>query len=309
MSPWSVKRRRRRNFARAAVVVAMAAALVGVVSSAQATPEEPGRRGDRQRARELRGPARVPASDALGEYQELAESLPLTDLAPGDLRGAQPQQAAWTTAAGALGTVRQHGRSSRGDSKRVDGTTDGVASTSSSAPARSRRPAVTVDGDLDHDPDPRRARTVNQPLDFSVRPGRHRGRQPRRSTSSSTRRSPSTSTRARPERHRSRDRRLARSSDDRSLRPRHRLGRQLHRALRLHRHQGLDGRPEHAATETATLHACANVNFQDPDSTGGITRDEWTSHALTELATANTRRRRGRSGQRPRRRPSTSTRR
>ena len=29
--------------------------------------------------------------------------------------------------------------------------------------------------------------------------------------------------------------------------------------------------PKRRATETATLHACANVAFQDPDSTGGIT--------------------------------------
>ena len=54
-------------------------------------------------------------------------------------------------------------------------------------------------------------------------------------------------------------------------------------------------------TEAATLHACADVVFQDPDSTDGITRDEWTSHALTELADSKHRRRRGRPGQRPRR--------
>ena len=40
-------------------------------------------------------------------------------------------------------------------------------------------------------------------------------------------------------------------------------------------------------TEAAKLHACAQVAFSDPDSTGGITLDEWTSHALTELATAD----------------------
>ena len=39
--------------------------------------------------------------------------------------------------------------------------------------------------------------------------------------------------------------------------------------------------------ETATLHACADVVFTDPDSTGGITGDEWASHALTELAAAD----------------------
>ena len=40
-------------------------------------------------------------------------------------------------------------------------------------------------------------------------------------------------------------------------------------------------------TETAKVHACASVAFTDPDSVGGITMDEWTSHALTELATAH----------------------
>ncbi len=44
--------------------------------------------------------------------------------------------------------------------------------------------------------------------------------------------------------------------------------------------------PATPGTETAKLHACAKATFQDPDSIGGITLDEWTSHALTELATA-----------------------
>ena len=37
---------------------------------------------------------------------------------------------------------------------------------------------------------------------------------------------------------------------------------------------------------------CADVDFQDPDSTGGITRDEWTSHALTRARDRADRRRR-----------------
>src|SRR5688572_20517975 len=83
MSPWSVQRRRRRNFARSAVVLAMAAALVTVISSAQATPANQDAEAVGN-ALESFANRLSSASDALGEYQDLAENLPLTDLAPGD---------------------------------------------------------------------------------------------------------------------------------------------------------------------------------------------------------------------------------
>ena len=84
MSPWSVRSRRRRRLARASVLSAMALALVGVISSAQATPTTPAPPGSRT-ASHLRGPARQ-RHDALGDYQALAQSLPLVDLAPGPRR-------------------------------------------------------------------------------------------------------------------------------------------------------------------------------------------------------------------------------
>jgi Ca2+-binding RTX toxin-like protein len=82
MSPWSVKRRGRRNFARAAVVVAMSAALVGVVSSAQADANSDAANGIADGLRSF-ADRLDDSADALGEYQALAESLPLVDLAPG----------------------------------------------------------------------------------------------------------------------------------------------------------------------------------------------------------------------------------
>src|SRR5688572_5404883 len=83
MSPWTVQRRRRRNFARLAVVLAMSAALIGVIGTAQATPADEDAKA-LANAVDSFANRLSSASDALGEYSDLANNLPLTDLAPGD---------------------------------------------------------------------------------------------------------------------------------------------------------------------------------------------------------------------------------
>lgn len=45
--------------------------------------------------------------------------------------------------------------------------------------------------------------------------------------------------------------------------------------------------PATPATETAKVNACARVQFSDPDSDGVITQAEWASHSLSELMTAS----------------------
>src|SRR5688572_2306615 len=82
MSPWTVKDRRRRNYARLVVMLAMALALVGVISSAQADANSDSATAIADGLRSFS--ARLnDSADALGEYQALAQSLPLVDLAPG----------------------------------------------------------------------------------------------------------------------------------------------------------------------------------------------------------------------------------
>src|SRR5215213_6438337 len=61
----------------------MAAALVGVVNSAQATPESEDAEAIAN-AIESYADRLASAADALGDYGDLLDNLPLTDLAPGD---------------------------------------------------------------------------------------------------------------------------------------------------------------------------------------------------------------------------------
>lgn len=82
MSPWSVKKRRRRNLARTLVVLAMSAALVGVVSSAEADTNSDSATAIAAGLQDFADRLNDSA-DSLGSYQALAESLPLVDLAPG----------------------------------------------------------------------------------------------------------------------------------------------------------------------------------------------------------------------------------
>src|SRR5687768_8377692 len=82
MSPWSVRSRRRRRLARASVLSAMALLLVGVISSAQADANSDSATGIADGLRSF-ADRLDDSADALGEYQALAQSLPLVDLAPG----------------------------------------------------------------------------------------------------------------------------------------------------------------------------------------------------------------------------------
>ena len=144
-----------------------------------------------------------------------------------------------------------------------------------------------LDRDLDHDP-VHATRTVNQPLDFAFGAGRHGGRQPRRRLRArhdpDLQRRPDSIT----------DADTAPATAVALVPPTIELCANATGSVGVFtaRFGFTDVKvstddPSTPATETATLHACADVVFQDPDSTGGITQDEWTSHALTELATAS----------------------
>ena len=307
MSPWSVRSRRRRRLARASVLAAMALALVGLISSAQATPANQDAEAVGN-ALESFADRLASASDALGEYQDLADSLPLTDLAPGD-----PEALDLSNLLDDIFTPANLGTFDdmpdlAGEVDALDGTYGGV----------------TVQFGV------RRL----QPAAPSARPrARSRSRSMRRgpSTSRSSSRSvPSTwpaaasaidfvarhdadvqrrHDRLLRRRRGTRDGGVARAADDRPLRERHRLGRHLHRALRLHRRQGLDRQPGHAR------HGDGDASRLRGHRLPGSRLDRRDHARRVDVARADRardgrhRRRRGGPGERPRRQASTSTRR
>ena len=115
MSPWSVQRRRRRRLARAAVLAAMALALVGVISSAQADANSDSATGIADGLRSF-ADRLDDSGDSLGEYQALAQSLPLVDLAPGSekaLRLSTLLQEQLTAGSKTLDATLQHTRRAR----------------------------------------------------------------------------------------------------------------------------------------------------------------------------------------------------
>jgi len=283
MSPWTVKDRRRRNYARLVVMLAMGIAIVGVMGAAQATPDSEDIEAVGN-AIESFSDRLASASDALGEYQDLANNLPLTDLAPGDPEGLDLSNLL-DDAFGPLGSHANMAALATAIEAR-DGTYGGV--TVQFGTGAFSQPAVTaVDEDTISIPI-HATRIVNEPLEFAFGPVSMDGGSlavdfvldttlvfnvdSDAITTAAT--APATALSLVPPtialcahatgsvgvftaRFGFTDVKV--STDD----------------------------PDTPATETAQLHACANVAFQDPDSTGGITLDEWSSHALTELATAS----------------------
>ena len=265
------------------------AALVGVISSAQATPESEDAEAlgnalesfaDRlasadRRARRVRGPRRQPAA-----HRPRARRP----------RGARPQQPAEDVLP--VGHARRPSRTwppSRGASRRATTTYGGI-----DIPVRRRR-APRRPGRRDRRRRPRSrsrstpTRTVNQPLDFAFGPTSTWRAAASASTSSSTRRSRSTSTRPRSRRrHRARDG-ASRSRRRRSTSARTRPARSA-------------SSPRASASPTSTLDRRPGHDRHDGDGDAARLRgrrlpgprldrrdhrDEWTSHALTELATAS----------------------
>src|SRR5918999_994188 len=165
MSPWTVKDRRRRNYARLLVMLAMGIAIAGVIGSAQATPESEDAEAVGN-AIESFADRLASASDALGEYQDLADNLPLTDLAPGD-PDALDLSNLLDDAFGALGSYASMGDLATAIEAR-DGTYGGV--TVQFGSGAFTQPAVTaVDADTISIPI-HATRTVNEPLEFAFGP-------------------------------------------------------------------------------------------------------------------------------------------
>ena len=284
MSPWSVRNRRRRRSARAALLSAMALTLVGLISSAQATPANQDAEAVGN-ALESFADRLASASDALGEYQDLANSLPLTDLAPGDpeaLDLSNLLDGIFTPAN--LGTFDDMPDLATAVDA-LDGTYGGV--TVQFGSGGFGQPAVSsTAGSLTI---PIHAtRTVNEPLAFKFgsvdMAGGSLGVDFVLNTTLTFNVDPTAFS----------DADAAPATAVSLAPPTIALCANATGSVGIFtaRFGFTDVKvstddPNTPGTETAKLHACANVVFHDPDSTGGITRDEWTSHALTELASAN----------------------
>ncbi|HSL11509.1 MAG TPA: calcium-binding protein [Actinomycetota bacterium] len=283
MSPWSVKSKPRRRMAQLAVFVATVAAVVGVTGPAQATPESE----DAQaigNAIESFADRLSSAADALGEYGDLANNLPLGDLAPGD-PGALDLSKLLKDAIGPLSSSSMSALA--GEIEARDGIYGGVTvqfgSGAFSQPAVSATAtSITIPIHAE--------RHVDQPLDFAFGPvvemkGGSLGIDFELNTTLtfnvdsaaivSAATAPPTALSVDP------------ATIDVCARATGSVGLFTARFGFTDVNVSTDNPATAGTTETANLHACARVAFSDPDSTGGITLDEWTSHALSELASAN----------------------
>ena len=293
MSPWTVQRRRRRNMSRFAVLLAMSIALVGVISSAQATPESQDAEAIGNALESFADRLSSP-SDALGEYQDLATDLPLVDLAPGDPGALDLSDLLKTyLPAGTFPGPFTSMADLAGDIEALDDD-DGVgidiqfgAGTLAPAQAAVSQTATSITIPIHAE------RAVSQPLDFTFVPGANPVEMKGGSldldfdldttltfnvdsaaiTTGDT--APATAVSLVPPA-------IALCAAATGS-----VGLFTARFGFTDVNVSTDNPATSGTTEAATLHACADVDFQDPDSTGGITRDEWTASALTELATAH----------------------
>jgi Ca2+-binding RTX toxin-like protein len=282
MSPWTIRKRRRRNFARLAVLVAMSLALLTVMSSAQGSPSDEDAKAVANAIDSFTNRLSS-ASDALGEFGDLANNLPLTDLAPGDPDGLDLSEllkdklgtlAGNYANLGALAAAIETKDDTVGPLKIQFGTgtlkpgQDPVSATATS---------ITIPVHAQHH--------VDQPLTFKFgvvdMAGGSLGVDFELDTSftfhvdsaaiTSAATAPPT----------------ALSLDAPTIN----LCAHATAAIGLFTARfgftdvklSTDDPSTTGTTETAKLHTCAEVEFQDPDSVGGITLDEWTSHALSEL--------------------------
>src|SRR5829696_551596 len=280
MSPFSVRNRRRRRYARFALLTAMAAALVVTISSAQATPSSEDAKALANAVDSFTNRLSS-AADSLGDFSDLANDLPLTDLAPGDLEGLDLDNllkdklgalAGDYADLGALATAIENKddevgplKIQFGEGNLKDQDPVSAAITTLTIPIHAERsvaeplafkfgPVDMAGGSLDVDFE------LDTTLIFHV--------DTNAITDATT--APPTAI---------------------SLEPP-----MIGLCARADASVGVftarfgftdvkvsTDNPSTPATETAKLHTCAEVEFQDPDSVGGITLDEWTSHALSEL--------------------------
>ncbi len=268
--------------AQLAVFVATLTAIVGVTGPAQATPESE----DAQalgNAVESFVDRLSSAADSLGEYGDLANNLPLGDLAPGD-PGALDLSKLLKDAVGPLSSTSMSALAAEIEAR--DGTYGGItvqfgsgAFTQPAVSATSTSITIPIHAE----------RHVDQPLEFEFGPvgmsGGSLGIDFELNTSLtfnvdsaaivSAATAPPTALSVNP------------ATIDVCARATGSVGTFTARFGFTDVNVSTDNPATSGTTETANLHACAAVVFTDPDSTGGITLDEWSSHALSELASAD----------------------
>ena len=274
-------------FRTAAVLAAMALALVGVISSAQADANSDSATGVADGLRSFA--ARLDDSaDALGDYQALAQSLPLVDLAPGSdqaLRLSTLLQEQLTAGSKTLDATYNTLGELESDLEALDELQDGVQFTVGDV-SISGSPGGAIDVVVPINA----TRHVDQPLDFqagiaSIDGGSigidfslsstltfrldTSGGAPFPATAFSLV-VPSGTAPAID---------LCASVDAAIASFTARLG---FTDVTL----STDDPATSPAVEKAKLKSCAKVSFSDPDSNGVLTKDEFSSHALTEFATA-----------------------
>jgi Ca2+-binding RTX toxin-like protein len=283
MSPWTIRKRRRRNFARFAVLAVMSIAFVTAMSSAQATPAN-------QDAAALANAIDSftnrlsSASDALGEYSDLANDLPLTDLAPGDENGLDLSELLKDKLGSLAGSYTDLGELA----DTIDGKDDVAGPLKIQFGEGTLKPAqadVTATGDSITIPI-HAERHVDQPLQFKFgavdMAGGSLGVEFELNTSMTFHVDTSAisdAATASP---------TALSIDPPTIDVCANATGSIGTFTARFGFTDVKLSTDNPATdptpvETADLHTCAEVAFQDPDSVGGITMDEWASHALTEL--------------------------
>src|SRR5918995_766545 len=286
MSPFSVRDRRRRRSARVAVLAAMAFALVGVISSAQADPNSDSATGIADGLRSF-ADRLDDSADALGQYQALAESLPLVDLAPGSadaLRLSTLLQEQLTAGSNALDATYNSLGELESDLESLDELQNGVQFTVGDVGI-----SGTPGGVIDVAVPISASRHVDQPLEFQAGIASIDGGSigidfslattlTFRLDSSGGAPLPATAfslvvpSGAAPAID------VCGSVDAAIDSFTARLG---FTDVSLSTND-----PATPGVDKAKLKACAKVTFSDPDSNGLLTKDEFTSHALTEIATA-----------------------
>jgi Ca2+-binding RTX toxin-like protein len=287
MSPWTVKDRRRRHYARVVVMLAMAVAVVGSISSAQADANSDGATAIADGLRSF-STRLNDSADALGGYQALAESLPLVDLAPGSadaLRLSSLLQEQLTAGANSLDATYSSLAELESDLESLDELQEGVQFdvgdvTITGAPPGIVNVQIPVSA----------TRHVDQPLDFAAGIASIEGGGLAIDFSLSTTLTfrldasggapfPATAFSLVVPAGTPPVISVCASVDAEIDAFTARLG---FTDVTL----STDDPTTPGAPEKAKLDACAKVTFTDPDSNGVLTQDEFSSHALTELAQA-----------------------
>ena len=274
MSPWTVRSPRRRYTARIVVGLAMAIALVGVVNSAQANPDPDPNVTALSNGIESFATRLSKANDALGEYGALANSLPLVDLSPGAPEALDLSNALKDAINPALNDL---GYDTLDDLKSA---LDGIDTTVGGVHVVVGTPTGTLDGlavpvTL--------TRSVDQPLDFTAGIASiDRGSLDIDFTATTT-----LTFRVDPALVASQPNDAVALVVPSGTPPKLNACAAVSTSVAAFTTR-LGFTDITAATDgAATMNACADVILKDPDSSGFLTKDEFTSASLTEIADAN----------------------